>query len=278
MPQLRLPGTVLHYVQAGQKSHAGDNELVMLHGLAANLSLWYFGYAPSLSQHFHVTMVDLRGHGRSAMPKAGYGVEHLADDLLELIDALGIARAHLVGHSFGGAVVAKLASRHPDRVCSLTLIDTRFRAFQHGRPALPGNDEAGWESLEQIARRRLLNPANPIGGGRVFGGAGGLQTARRWLDLLTSTSAREDFSRGDGLSREALHRISIPVLAVYGERSPNLVSGRALCDYLPQARLVVIPDAGHFFPLNRRDALLAVMQSYLSNPSKEEPEWQPTTV
>lgn len=264
MPQLILPGKTLHYVQTGQKSRSGDNELVMLHGLAANLSLWFFGYAPSLSQDFHVTMVDLRGHGRSTMPKAGYTAGCLAEDLYELINALGIERAHFVGHSFGGAVVTNLASSHPEKVSSLTIIDTRFRALQQSQRSMTDSEEVGWELLERVAQQRLQNPANAGAGNRVFGGRGGLQAAKRWLDLLTSTSAREDFSRGDGLSCQALRRISIPVLAVYGERSPNLLSGRSLCDHLPQVRFVLVPNAGHFFPINRREVLLGIMRANLS--------------
>lgn len=276
MPQLKLPDAVIHYVQAGQKAVSGNNELVMLHGLAANLSLWYFGYAPGLADRFHITMVDLRGHGRSGMPKAGYAAERIAEDIIDLLDALGIEKAHLIGHSFGGAVLAHLASRHPERVCSLTLIDTRFRAFQPSRHDQRVGDEAGWELLEHMARRRVHNAAGATESGRIFAGAGGLQTARRWLDLLSSTSAREDLTRGDGLSREAIAQIRAPILAVYGERSPTLVSAQALCDCLPQTKLVIIPGAGHFFPLNRREALLAILQTHLNESLDETTPWQPT--
>ena len=59
---------------------------------------------PSLARDYHVTAYDLRGHGRSGMPPAGYGTSDMACDLHSLLDRLDTSQIHLVGHSYGGAV------------------------------------------------------------------------------------------------------------------------------------------------------------------------------
>src|SRR5947209_5471998 len=115
MPFVKLNGLRFHYQQTG----AGP-DVVLIHGLTGDLSIWLLSRAmQELGQTHRVTAYDLRGHGYSDAPPTGYTSAHHADDLLGLMDGLGIGIATLVGHSFGGVIAAHASVLAPDRVHSL---------------------------------------------------------------------------------------------------------------------------------------------------------------
>lgn len=101
---------------------AGDAVPVLLvHGFGADLNGWMFTQ-PALAEHRRAVALDLPGHGGSTKQLDGAAAENFAAAVDGALDALGIERAHLVGHSLGGAVALTRASGRPDRVASLTLI------------------------------------------------------------------------------------------------------------------------------------------------------------
>ncbi|MGK9234976.1 alpha/beta fold hydrolase [Inquilinus limosus] len=95
--------------------------IVMVHGFAGELLTWAANQVP-LSARRPVYALDLPGHGGSSKDLGAGGVPGLAEALLAFLDAVGVGRAHLVGHSLGGAVVLQAALSRPDRSASLTLI------------------------------------------------------------------------------------------------------------------------------------------------------------
>jgi pimeloyl-ACP methyl ester carboxylesterase len=95
----------------------------MLHGLSANAQCFAGLIAAGLSPKFRVIAPDLRGRGRTDKPATGYAMADHAGDVLALLDALGLERVILTGHSFGGYVGIYLASKFPDRVEKLIVID-----------------------------------------------------------------------------------------------------------------------------------------------------------
>lgn len=98
--------------------------VLVVHGLAgASLTEWY-QVAPKLAVDRKVIMVDHRGHGLSAPGDSRFEVSDDADDLAGVLDALGVARADVVGYSMGGVIAQALAQRHPGRVRKLVLIAT----------------------------------------------------------------------------------------------------------------------------------------------------------
>jgi pimeloyl-ACP methyl ester carboxylesterase len=109
-------GVRLHYVEAGQ-----GTPVILVHGLAAeHVGNWMLPRVfQRLSRKYRVIALDNRGHGKSDKPydPARYGLE-LVDDIVRLMDHLGIVKAHVVGYSLGGFITLKLALRHPDRLLS----------------------------------------------------------------------------------------------------------------------------------------------------------------
>lgn len=171
-------GSTLFAHTGGVPFDPGRPVVVLVHGAGADHTLWR-GQTRYLAHHGYAPLaVDLPGHGRSGgLP--GSTIGHRADAVVALLDALGIERAALVGHSMGSLVVLDVAGRHPDRVTRLVLVSTNpemgvhpvliesaregddrclrlTRAWQHGRPN-GGDDEPGawramvdWRITEQL--------------------------------------------------------------------------------------------------------------------------------
>ena len=105
------------------RSAGGDDAppVVLLHALGETGESWS-DVVPLLAGSYRAHAVDLRGHGRSDW-SGPYSIDGLADDVVALLDALGLDTAHVVGHSLGGVVAYVLAERHPDRLATLVLED-----------------------------------------------------------------------------------------------------------------------------------------------------------
>lgn len=116
--EVEAGGLRLRYLELGE----GDSiPVLLLHGFGADLNTWMFSQ-PALAEGRRVIALDLPGHGGSAKEVGAGNVERLTDAVEGAAGALGIERAHLVGHSMGGAVAASLALRRPELAATLTLI------------------------------------------------------------------------------------------------------------------------------------------------------------
>jgi pimeloyl-ACP methyl ester carboxylesterase len=95
--------------------------VLLIHGVGARLDNWD-GLAAVLARNFKVVRYDLRGHGQSSKVPGPYSLDMFADDAAALLDHLGIARAHIAGHSLGGMIAIMLGVRHPQRVDRLGVL------------------------------------------------------------------------------------------------------------------------------------------------------------
>lgn len=110
----------LHYIEYPAP---GKPELVLLHGITANAHAFDGLVKYGLNDHFHLYSADLRGRGQSDKPAFGYSMEEHAQDILGLLDHLGIGKALLCGHSFGGLLSTYIAANFPERVAAVILLD-----------------------------------------------------------------------------------------------------------------------------------------------------------
>jgi len=269
-------GVPHHYLVLGR-----GPAVVLIHGLAANLAFWPLLVTRRLAQAYRVVLYDLRGHGYSGMPESGYTSAILADDLMQLLDQLALAEAHLIGHSFGGVVALHAAILHPERVASVAVVDSRVRALQ---PAAPGSHAHGPRPLSTMD---LVVPDDETEPGLWLlehfavahlkdgrGGAdraqappveqwGGAKAAATWLTLLRQTSVRREVVTEAGLTRDRLAGIARPVLAMYGADSPTRPSLEALRGCIPHLTSVVVPTAGHFFVRTRPIYFVEAVEGFL---------------
>ncbi|MGI5149941.1 alpha/beta fold hydrolase [Plantactinospora sp. CA-294935] len=211
MTTLRVNGISLH-VQVLAPVAERAAPAVLVHGLGVDtLASWYFTLAGAVNDTGRrVVMYDLRGHGRSERPATGYRLDDFVDDLAGLLAALGVTGpVCLLGNSFGGTVAFGYALRHPDRVSGIVAIESA-----------PPTEE--WLSR---ARRRLELPA-----GRERYGASTLAA-----DLGSSRPA----------DPAELAGITCPVLCVYGAESGLAAALPRIRNWLPQARMAVVPGQRH---------------------------------
>src|SRR4051794_32271310 len=199
MPTLDANGVTLHYLQTGS-----GPDLVMLHGLSGNLAVWHLRMVPLLQEHFRVTTYDLRGHGNSSMPPAGYTTRNMACDLAGLMDALSISEADIVGHSFGADIALHFSLLYPSRTRRLALIEPGVPALLHDRKHA---DWEGWrywaEILEQLTGEPVpVDRRNDVGYmirrsfdvPIVYGPLKGLPRRKdRLLKLLDTTTMSADY-------------------------------------------------------------------------------------
>jgi 3-oxoadipate enol-lactonase len=123
--QLPPSGTVhANGQQLYYEIHGDGPPLVLVMGIGYDSSLWTLAQVPALSTQFQVVLVDNRDAGRSSKATNPYRLADMADDLAGLLDALGIARSHLLGLSMGGMIALEFALRHPDRLDRLVLTGT----------------------------------------------------------------------------------------------------------------------------------------------------------
>lgn len=283
MPKTLVNGIHLHYYQAGEAS-----DLVMIHGLGANLAFWYPRIVKAFASDYRVTVYDLRGHGNSDMPSSGYTSADMAHDLKGLMDKLGIVKAHLVGHSFGGTVALHYAVLYSDRVSSLTLTDAIVRALQSSQRAKNWPYWDVWmrkleklgiyfsdkgQDLDFSLLERLSDPGLQSVRARFrkeglflpFGAFGGnRRSATRFQQLLKNTSMKKEIKLLAGLTRQKISQIKHPVLAVYGERSFCLDSCYGLKSLLPECKTIIIQGAGHFHPVVRPNLFIDALRRFLS--------------
>lgn len=290
--------TPLHHVCDGQ-----GEDVVMIHGLGANLAFWYMGIAREIAAKFRVITYDLRGHGRSRMNGSGYTLTSMGDDLDALFDHLGVTRAHIVGHSFGARVALAYAIRRPERVASLTVADTqvsclqppvRLRDWPHwatwkkqlieqGHDNLPSEDEiinyrllANFNRLSrQFANGRPLDVRHrgPSLRDRDMGRKG----AQNWERLMSSTSAARDFENDSEITVPSLRRIAAPTLIIYGEYSHCLPTCRALKELIPGSHVMLVRGAGHFHPVIKPRRFLHALLPFLQHSARPQPRQDHST-
>lgn len=285
MARVRVNGASLNYTQMDCEKADACEDVVMIHGLAASSGFWGVHCAPAFTRRYRVTIFDLRGHGRSEMTETGYSPSNLAVDLQQLLDLLGIGKAHFVAHSFGGVIALKLALVEPWRIASLTLADTHIAAVRKKQkdlkwhfgmsiqPILHRNgifldvDDTyfGYRLLTEIARRQSNDQQfTPEFQKLVSSFAGRLRgrSATQWLKLMDSTRAETEIMRDDELTLQELKAFRFPILAVYGEHSQSMLTGRHLLDVWPHADFRCVRNAGHFFPVSQPGRFMNICEQF----------------
>ena len=182
VPYLTSNHVRLHYQQFGE-----GPDVVLIHALTSNLAVWLgtpLVYA--LADAYRVTLYDLRGHGQSEVTPAGYTSADMAHDLHGLLESLGIDRAVLVGHSFGGVAGMHTAALFPGRVSAVILSDSYFPGLAHLEPNLSA--QPVWQNVRRMFGRAGVTLPDEVDFSRLFQAAGEL-TAEQMQTLKAEVGA-----------------------------------------------------------------------------------------
>ena len=270
MAELQLTnGGRINYVVTGS-----GPPLLLVPGLGGRGDFWQ-PLVPRFADRFTVVLHDHRGTGRSSLDRLDYSVEQMASDLLALMDHLGLERAHLVGHSTGGAIGQTLAIDRPERIDRLVLSATW--------PAPDAYFRQLFSSRAEVLRR--AGPGAYLRLGALF------LHAPWWLrdnphisEISDAQAAAEIPDPKIVLSRIAailrfnrsadLHRIAAPTLVI-GARDDAVTPihfSEELNRLIRGAETTILQDGGHFFPIIHADKFCERVTEFLT---RDNPRQKP---
>jgi pimeloyl-ACP methyl ester carboxylesterase len=250
MPIAHVNGTDIFYRASGQ-----GEPLVLIMGLGANHSSWG-PQIPAFKKHYRIVTFDSRGIGKSARATEPYTLRTLADDVIALMDHLGMDNAHVLGVSLGGMVAQEIAISYPQRVRKLVLVSTT--------PGGGGPEDVHPELLKAMG---LKEGSSPVGAGSVdpkkfIGPLVSLAFNRRLYRLFLVPVAKIYMRLGgfEGIAaqmkaveghntRDRLGLIKASTLVITGDADrlvpPSLSD--VLASQIPNARLVKVEGGSHAF-------------------------------
>jgi 3-oxoadipate enol-lactonase len=265
----RSSGAELAYSVEG----SGAEAVLLVMGLGARAADWGTRFPAALAARYRVVRFDHRGVGRSPRAAVGYSLSDLADDAVAVLDAVGAARAHVIGISMGGMIAQLLALDHSARVARLVLVSTH-----HGGSHI--------ESAHPDALR-LFDPAALLAGRRapeaamrhaigVITAPGFVERSPEVVAELVDNARREPTHPAVFLAQfqaivasdrsERVRAITVPTLVVHGtdDKLIRPSNGRSLAEKIPGARLVMLDGCGHMPMHEQPDALAARVLEFLA--------------
>jgi pimeloyl-ACP methyl ester carboxylesterase len=270
----------LHGHRAVYRIAGSGPAVLLIHGMI-NSSRHWRSVALSLADSYTVIAPDLIGHGDSATPRGDYSIGAHAASIRDLLAAIGIDRASVVGHSLGGGIAMQFFYQFPQRTERLILVSSGGLGHDVG-PLLRGAALPGASALLRlVARPRLINGLERLGRNlrdRGLGTGVYLQAIARALRPLKDAGSRTAFlqtlravidARGQRVS--ALDRLylvrELPMLIVWGERDHTipLRHGREAHEAIPGSRFETLPKAAHFPHLDDPEGLSALLLDFLDS-------------
>ncbi|MFC1813854.1 3-oxoadipate enol-lactonase [Thermodesulfobacteriota bacterium] len=259
MPLLDVNGTTLHYRFDGPE----HGPVVMLsNSLASDLAMWDLQIPELAEAGYRALRHDSRGHGQSAVPKGPYSIELLMDDAVGLMDALGLDKVHFCGLSMGGMVGQMLATRHADRLISLTLSSTS---------TLIGPRKI-WDERIEAVRENGMSAVADATITRWFTKAGQKRLhaeVEKVRQMILNTPA-DGFCAcctaiRDMDQRESIRAISTQTLVMVGEHDPGtpVAASELIHDRINTSKLKIIPDAAHFVNVEQTNVFNTELLEFL---------------
>lgn len=240
--------------------------VVLVHGLGGRGDAVWRNVVPALARDVRVITYDLRGSGRSESPPGPYAMGDFSDDLVTLLDALGLGQAVLIGHSMGGSIALLTASRYPERVQAVVGV---------GAPlALSPEAQAGVrkraETVEAGGMREVAEAVGKAAFAPAFQEAHPALVAE-YVELVAACDpsgyAAQCRALADLDLAGELGRIRAPAVLVNGDVDYIAPSAAAevAAGQIPRCERVVLPGCGHIVPWERPDELVGAMRGVLSS-------------
>lgn len=224
-------------------------QLLLLPGLLGAISSQWRPFLKPLSENYQLTLMDLRGHGRSQNNAATLNITQMLNDLSGLLDHLRMDQLHIAGYSLGGYLGLMLALSQPRRVKTLLMHATKF----YWTP------EAA-EKMQQQLDPDVMAQKVPTYADQLVKDHGG----RQWRTLVRQAAELTHSLVEGGLAERQLKNTQLPVLVSVGDRDElvSLPEAFRLSRALPQGELIVLPNTRHPLQTVRLVPLLPMMQIF----------------
>lgn len=252
-----IDGNTIHYRSAGE-----GPPVVFVHGLGGSSNVWH-GVIEAAKQHHHCVALDLRGHGRS-QGRGKFSIEGWAKDVQKLIHHLELPAVTLVGHSMGTLIAQQLASSSPDTVDQLVLVGG-ISYFQP--PTADAYRERAElverEGMDVLADAWLQGAVSPQSHATASGMVGLLREMFLRNEPQNYAKSCRALADAPKIRRDELGQ---PTLIVTGahDRSTPLAMAQELTASIPVSRVKVLPDVGHWSPVEDPGAVAAALLEFLS--------------
>ena len=257
-----MTAVAVHHVVTGPQ----DAPVVVLSNSLGSTHTMWDAQAEALAEHFRVVRYDTRGHGQSPVPVGPYDIDDLADDVVALLDTLGVERAHVVGLSLGGMTGMRLAARNPERVDRLIVLCTGARlepsSAWHDRAATVRELGTG-AVAEAVVQRWFTAPyldANP-------------DIKAACEATVAGTPAEGYASSCEVIATMDLHpdlpTISAPTLAIAGADDPATPPPflQAIAEGVQDGRLLVVPQSAHLANAEQPETITPAIIAHLTGAS-----------
>ncbi len=266
MPKVHANGIDINY-----EIHGAGEPLILIAGLGYDLWMWH-KMVPGLAEHFRVLVFDNRGAGGTGKPAGPYTAQMLAADTAELMEALDIQNAAVMGHSMGGFIAQELVLSRPDLVTKLILSATNFGGPRHvpvTQEALAVLTDTQSDPIERLRRGILISCAPSFSERHP-------EIVEEWLayrlqNPILPAPYQAQMAIGLGLMAEEacfehrLEDVQAPTLILFGEHDKVVPPANAdlLAKEIADSQIQILPDAGHFFPFEVPDAANAAVVDFV---------------
>jgi pimeloyl-ACP methyl ester carboxylesterase len=258
--QLSVDGIDTFVASGGREFDIGLPTIVLLHGAGFDQTTWALHSRWFAHHGFGVLAPDLPGHGRSGGAPLK-SIAEMADWTAALLNAAGVAKARLVGHSMGSLIALETAARHPAKVSALSLIGTAA-TMTVGPDLLKAAEANDHAAVDMVSIWGLGFQAEL--GGSLAPGLWMHHGAQRVLEKCRPGVLFNDLAACNAYQNAlaAAAGVTVPATFILGERDmmTPAKAGKALAAALPNSRTVVLPGAGHMMMTERPDELLAALQ------------------
>jgi pimeloyl-ACP methyl ester carboxylesterase len=244
---VEVGGAKIYYGVHGAPD-AKREPVILLHGGLGNSDHFAF-QLPALADQFQVIVVDSRGQGRSTLSKTKLTYHAMAEDIVAVMDTLGIQRAHLAGWSDGGAIALDLAIHHPDRVNRVFVIGTNYDAKGNKPRTKTAPTFAKYAAKCRKDHAKLTNKP------KTFDAA---------IDALLPI-----WRAPAAFTKKQLASIKAPTLVTLGDHDEiiELAQVKEMSTLIPNAKLAVFADTSHFAMWQDPTSVNQALVEFLTQPA-----------
>jgi 3-oxoadipate enol-lactonase len=260
MPKIKANGISVHYTLEGLES---SPVITLSHSLATDYSMWE-PQIEKLRASYRVLRYDTRGHGDTDAPEGPYSLDMLAEDLLGLLEALGIRKTFFMGISMGGMIGQVLGLKAPSMLSALILCDTSSRVPEEAKPL--------WDERIEVVKKEGMGSQVEATIERWFTPQfreEHLEMVEKVVAMIRTTNPRGYIGCAHAIRAldltDRLSAITVPTLIVVGENDPGtpLSASETIHERIKDSELVILNSAAHLSNIEQAEAFTAAVLNFL---------------